>query len=137
MRKRRRWALFAAGVVSLLLAANVALLVIEPSLALPRSLAAYFFGPKMIRAEVVLADADGLHDYRLDQGRAQGVAPARETLRLIERDGRVVTVRVAPDARIEVNGQPAPLGAIRRGMNVLVVRDGEQPAEIVLATGRR
>jgi hypothetical protein len=119
-----------------LLALNAVLLVAEPGIALPRSLADYFFGPAMIRAEVAIQDATGTHDYRLDQGRLLTVAPARGIVRLRERDGRVVAVQVAPTARIELHGQPVPLTALRRGVRVLVVRDGEQPAEAVLA-GRR
>ena len=119
-----------------LLALNAVLVVAQPGVALPRSLADYFFGPAMIRAEVAIQDGTVTHDYRLDQGRLLTVAPARGTLRLRERDGRVVTVQVSPSARIELHGQPVPLAALRRGVRVLVVRDGEQPAETVLA-GRR
>jgi hypothetical protein len=65
-----------------------------------------------------------------------GLVPRRGRLRIFESDGRVVNVQVAPDARIEVNGRPAPFAALRRGMRATVVRDGERAAEIVLATGR-
>ena len=134
-RSRTRWA-FGAGGLAALLALNAVLLLVQPGLALPRSLADYFFGPAMLRAEVVVSDATGTHDYRLDQGRLLSVAPARGTLRLRERDGRIVAVPVAPTARIELHGQAVPLSALRRGVRVLVVRNGEQPAEAVLA-GRR
>jgi hypothetical protein len=132
---RRRWTFAAAGVAALL-AVNAVLLVVQPGLALPRSLANYFYGPGLIRAEVVVRDVEGVHDWRLDQGRILRVAPARSMLRIVEPDGRVVEFQVAPDARIELHGRPVPLGALRRGLRVLVVRDGEGPAEVVLA-GRR
>lgn len=130
-----RWKL-AAAVLAALLAVNAVLFVVQPGLALPRSLANYFYGNGMIRAEVVVRDAEGVHDWRLDQGRILRVAPARSLLRLVEPDGRVVEVQVAPDARIELHGRPVLLAALRRGLRVFVVREGEGPAVVVLA-GRR
>ena len=126
----------AVWAVAALLVLNAVLVVAQPGIAHPRSLADYLFGPAMIRAEVVVQDGTATHDYRLDQGRLLTVAPARGILRLRERDGRVVAVQVAPTARIELHGQPVQLAALRRGVRVLVLRDGEQPAEVVLA-GRR
>jgi hypothetical protein len=134
-RTRRRWT-FAAAAVAALLAANAVLLLVQPGLALPRSLANYFYGPGLIRAEVVVRDLEGIHDWRLDQGRILRVMPARNALRIREPDARIVDFEVALDARIELNGRPVPLGALRRGLRVLVVREGEGPAEVVLA-GRR
>ena len=132
----RRRSTIAIGAVAALLALNAVLLAVQPGLALPRSLANYFYGPGLIRAEVVVRDAEGTHDWRLDQGRILRVAPARTMLRIVEHDGRVVEFQVAPDARLELHGRPVLLGALRRGMRVLVVREGEGPAEVVLA-GRR
>lgn len=132
----RRRSTIAIAAIAALLALNAVLLVVQPGLALPRSLANYFYGPGLIRAEVVVRDAEGTHDWRLDQGRILRVAPARSMLRIVEHDGRVVEFQVAPDARIELHGRPVLLGALRRGMRVLVVREGEGPAEVVLA-GRR
>jgi hypothetical protein len=123
-------------VLATLLTLNVVLFLVQPGLALPRSLANYFIGPGLIRAEIFVRDAEGTHDWRLDQGRIMRVLLARSTLRLHEFDGRVVDLQVAPDARIELHGRPVSLAALRRGVRVLVVRDGEQPAEVVLA-GRR
>ena len=130
-----RWQL-AVGVLAALLALNALLFVVQPGLALPRSLANYFYGNGLIRAEVVVRDAEGTHDWRLDQGRILRVMPARGMLRIVEYDGRVVEVEVAPDARIELHGRPVLIGALRRGVRAFVVRDGEGPAVVVLA-GRR
>ena len=94
-------------------------------------LGAYFFGPQMARAEVVLVVNGVVHDYRIDQGRVRGVRPGG--LELIERDGTVEVVAIAPDARVQVNGLPAPLRAIRRGMLVVVVREGDSPATMIRA----
>jgi hypothetical protein len=126
----------AAVALGVLLALNVVLFLVQPGLALPRSLANYFYGNGMIRAEVVVRDAEGVHDWRLDQGRILRVAPFKSQLRIIEPDGRVVEVQVAPDARIELHGRPVPLGTLRRGVRAFIVRDGEGPAVVVLA-GRR
>lgn len=131
----RSWKI-AGAALGALLALNVLLFLVQPGLALPRSLANYFYGNGMIRAEVVVRDAEGTHDWRLDQGRILRVLPARSMLRLVESDGRVVEVQVAPDARIELHGRPVPVGALRRGVRVFVVREGETPAVVVLA-GRR
>ena len=131
----RSWKI-AGAALGALLALNVLLFLVQPGLALPRSLANYFYGNGMIRAEVVVRDAEGTHDWRLDQGRILRVLPARSMLRLVESDGRVIEVQVAPDARIELHGRPVPVGALRRGVRVFVVREGETPAVVVLA-GRR
>jgi hypothetical protein len=126
----------AAAALGALLALNVVLFLVQPGLALPRSLATYFYGNGMIRAEVVVRDAEGVHDWRLDQGRILRVMPARSLLRIVEPDGRVVEVQVAPDARIELHGRPVFLGTLRRGVRAFIVREGEGPAVVVLA-GRR
>ena len=58
----------------LALGAIAALLALTPSVAsssrsrTPPSLASYFYGNGLIRAEVVVRDAEGIHDWRLDQG---------------------------------------------------------------------
>jgi hypothetical protein len=132
--RKRRGPKLAVALIAALLALNVALLLVQPGLALPRSLANYFFGPQMIRAEVVMKVGGVLHDYRIDQGRVRAIAPRAGTITLAERDGTLVTVNVAPNARIEVNGQTIKLQALRRGTKVAVVRDGEQPAELIVAT---
>jgi hypothetical protein len=116
-----------------LLAVNAVLLVTEPGLALPRSLANYFFGPKLVRAEVVLRDA-GVREFRLDQGRLRKTAGSSLVLR--EADGTIVVVPVAPSAAIRVNGKRAALAELRRGMVVLTVREGGAAASEVRAEGR-
>jgi hypothetical protein len=131
---RRRGTLLVT-VVAALLAVNGALLVLEPGLALPTALGDRFLGPTMVRAEVVVQDATGLHDYRLDQGRIQAVR--RGAITLLERDGTVVSVPVAPGVRVQLNGTPVALGELRRGMRAMTVRDGERPAEQIIAFARR
>jgi hypothetical protein len=124
---RRRLAIL--GVAGLL-AANAVLLVTEPGLALPRSLANYFFGPKLVRADVVVRNG-GIREFRLDQGRLLRTQGSAVLLR--EADGTVVTVSVAPNAVVLLNGRPATLAELRRGMVVLTIREGGAAASDVRA----
>lgn len=130
MPKRRKalWALVA------LLLVNAVLLVTQPALALPRSLGNFFFGPKMIRAEVLLKEGNGVRLYRIDRGVIRDKAGGSLTLR--ERDGTFVTIAVAPTAAISIGGRPADMGMLRRGMTAIVIWDGTSPAFEVRATRR-
>ena len=115
-----------------LLALNAVLLAEGAGLALPPSLGAYFFGPKLVRAEVLVKDGGVLHDYRADRGVIR--AKSEGTLALLERDGSVVTIPIAPTASITINGIPAAFSALRRTMVATVIRDGDAPAIEVRAT---
>ena len=130
MRGSRRIALIA---VASLLAVNAALLATSPGLALPRSLGNYFFGPKLVRAEVVVRDG-GIREFRLDRGRLR--KKDGSSLRLLEADGSIVSVPVAPDAVVLLNGESSSLRALRRGMIVVTVREGGAPASEVRARSR-
>ena len=94
----------------------------------------YLYGPNLIRARAIVK-ADGvLHDYRVDRGRVWALRPGSVTLK--ERDSTTVTVPVAPTSRFQVNGRAAGFSAIKMGMSAVVVRDGEEPAELVHASSR-
>jgi hypothetical protein len=129
--RRRTQALWA---VAALLALNAVLLVAQPAAALPWSLANYFFGPKMVRAEVIVMERGTVLDYRLDRGTIRAKGTGSLTLR--ERDGQVVEIPVAGNADIQLSGKPAAFQRLRVGMHVLIVREGEAPATIVRALGR-
>jgi hypothetical protein len=131
---RRRW-LLALGAVAALLAVNAVLLLAGSSLALPSSLANYFLGPKMVRAEVFVMDGGVQYDYRLDQGRVRGVGPS--SISLHERDGTNVNIPVSLAAQVKINGKPATLAAVRRGMYAVTIRNGSAPADRVIVTVRR
>ena len=135
MRGGRAKALWA---VAALLLVNAVLLSAQPGFALPGSLpgslGSYFFGPKLVRAEVLVKERDGLHDYRIDRGVIRGKSPGSLTLR--ERDGTLVTIAVAPTAFVTLRGRPSSFAALRRGMVATVVRDGDAPASEIRATGR-
>jgi hypothetical protein len=120
-------------VVALLLAMNAALLVVAPGQALPRSLGAYFFGPKMVRAEVIIRDGNATRDFRLDRGRVRAIG--RDSITLLERDGTIVVVPVASNAEILHNGRRVQYRALRRGQEVVTVRESGRPADVVRIGG--
>ena len=100
----------AAAVVAAAVALG-SLALVQRGAAGPGSLGALFFGPKLVRAEVVLAEGGTLHDYRIDRGRIRSAGAGRVSL--LERDGTTVDVPLAPDRRrprrrAEGAGQPAP-----------------------------
>src|ERR671915_585672 len=90
------------------------------------SLAPTFYGPRMVRAQVIVRNAGGVHDYRLDRGQVRAVSANSLTLR--ERDGTLVTIPVAPGADIPLAGRPVRLTRLRRGMRAETVREGEAAA---------
>ena len=122
----------AVWTVAALLALNAVLLAEGAGLALPGPLGTYFFGPKLVRAEVLVKDGGVLHDYRVDRGVIRAKSPG--TLSVLERDGSLVTISVAPTATITIDGRPATFSALRRQMVVTVIRDGDNPAIEVRAS---
>jgi len=132
MRRRLPKALWA---VAVLLALNAVLLLATPASALTRGLEDLFFGPKLVRAEVILQDAAGVHDLRIDRGRIRHVA--NSSLTLLERDGTVVSIPVSPTAEVLLNGRRVFLGSLRRGMIATTVREGDAAAYTVHVIQRR
>ncbi len=126
----RRWLL--VGALGTALAIGVAA-ALAASSALPgdSELPRALFGQKMARAEVVVVIAGVVHDYRVDQGRVR--LNRLQELVIRERDGTVQTVPVSPNARVTLDGAPSSLAALRRGMAVLTLRDGDTPAVVVRA----
>lgn len=116
----------AVWTVAALLALNAVLLAEGAGLALPGSLGTYFFGPKLVRAEVLIKEGGVLHDFRVDRGVVRAKSPG--TLSVLERDGSVVAISVAPTAVITIDGRPASFSTLRRQMVVTVIRDGDNPA---------
>jgi hypothetical protein len=100
-----------------------------------RALGEIFFNRNMARAEVVMVVRGAVHDFRIDQGRV--VAARAGAIELLERDGTRQVIPVAATAQVLLNGQPVGLECLRRGVNAITIRDGEQPAQTVRATGRR
>src|SRR5262245_37591484 len=110
--------------VAALLAVNVVLIGAQVAGgALPRGIAGYFFGPKMVRAEVVVKDGGAIRDK----------VPGSLTVK--ERDGTLATLPVAPNATVTINGRGAAYQQLRKGMVVVVIRVGDGPAIEVRAGG--
>src|SRR5262247_2187636 len=75
---------------------------------------AYFFGPHMVRAEVIVKIGGVTHDFRLDRGTVRAVTPTSITLK--ERTGDLVTIQVAPGADVRLRSRPVALTQLRRGV---------------------
>jgi hypothetical protein len=117
----------------LLLAFNVVLALSQSSGALPLGLGNRFLGPNMLRAEIVVKVGGSYHDYLLDNGRIRNLNAGTSLVTLVEKDGKVVSVPVAPNARITLNGTVVPFSSLRRGLRAMTIRDGNAPAETVQA----
>jgi len=117
----------------LLLAFNVVLALSQSSGALPLGLGNRFLGPNMLRAEIVVKVGGSYHDYLLDNGRIRNLNAGTSLITLVEKDGKVVSVPVAPNARITLNGTVVPFSSLRRGLRAMTIRDGNAPAETVQA----
>ena len=101
------------------------------------SINAQLFGPRMIRAEVLLLGAGGSpQDYRIDRGVV--VSAASGTLTLRESNGDIVpalrSIR-APRSRAPAAKSTAP--TLRRGLRVVVYRSANAAAELVQVEGSR
>jgi hypothetical protein len=128
---RHRFALLAVGLVAL----NLVLWLAPQGLALRQAIVNQLFGPRMIRAEVVVRGAGGAPvDYRVDRGVITSVTPAAVTLR--EQDGTTVSVDLS--ATTQVTGRPrlTAAGQLRRNLRVLVIHQANAPAEVIQVEGR-
>ncbi len=114
--------------------AVAAFALVQSGAAGPSSLGNFFFGPKLVRAEVITNEGGTIHDYRVDRGRIRAVAPG--SLTLFEKDGTLVSVPVAGTADVRLDGVTVPLTRLRRGFVATTVRDGTAAASIVIATRR-
>ncbi len=119
---RRRFVLLAVTLVAL----NVFFWVAQGGFALPQALIDRFFGPRMIRAEVVLGGPLAVNDFRIDRGVITAVTPGSITLR--ERDATVVTIAVTPATKVVGRYPFATVAQLRPRLRVLVVRKANQPA---------
>jgi hypothetical protein len=115
-------------------AAIAALALAQGGAASLSSLGSFFFGPKLVRAEVVTSEGGVIHDYRVDRGRIRAVTPS--SLNLLEKDGTTVAVPVAATANVTLGGATVPLTRLKRGFMATTVRDGSASASIVVATRR-
>lgn len=103
--------------------------------AAPRAdaLPVYLYGQDLIRAHAIVKASGLLHDYRVDRGRIKTISGSTVTLK--ERDNTSVNIPVASTAKIQVNGRQAGPAGLRIGMSAIVVRDGDNAADTVQASG--
>jgi hypothetical protein len=123
---RRRFAVLLCALV----AVNAFLWLAQGGFALPRAMIDRFFGPRMIRAEVILQAPGGtVNDFRLDRGVIVSVAPGSIDLR--ERDGATVDIAVARRARVVGSPGVTSVAQLRPGLRVLVVHKANAPANLI------
>ena len=127
----RPWTIVAALVAALIVGATSLASATAPP-AEARALGELFFNKNMARAEVVMVNRGSVHDYRLDQGKLLNVRQG--TIELLERDGTHQVIPVAVTAQVLLNGRIVPLTALPLRMNVITIRDGDEPAQTVRAT---
>jgi hypothetical protein len=117
-----------------LVAVNAFFWLAQGGFALPKALIDRFFGPRMIRAEVIVqGPAGGVNDFRLDRGVI--VSATRRSLVLSEQDGTTVTIAVAPRARVTGSPSVTDVSQLRPPMRVLVVRRANARANLIQVEG--
>ncbi len=123
---RRRFMLLAVALV----AVNTFFWVAQGGFALPRAVINQFFGPQMVRAEVLLKNGE---DWRIDRGVVTSATPTSLTLR--EADGTTVTLDIAPTARIQGGGRISSPAQLRKRLRVVVYHQANLPADLVQVEG--
>jgi hypothetical protein len=85
-------------------------------------------------AALVAAAPSAAAGRMVERGIVQSVGPAEVVLRAL--DGTEVSVPVGPATRIRLNGRPATLTEVRRGLVAEAVTVGDGPAVVIRAFGR-
>jgi hypothetical protein len=131
--RKRRFTILAAILVAL----NLGLWLAPQGLALRQAFINQLFGPRLIRAEVVLQGGanGGTQDVLIDRGTVLSVAAAAVTIR--EADG--MTYTIPADATTQIVGGGRRFGdytQLRRGFRVLITREANSPATSIQIEGR-
>jgi hypothetical protein len=126
---RRRFLLLVTAVV----AVNAFFWLAQYGFALPGALIDRFFGPRLIRAEVIGGGPARAEDFRIDRGVITAVVPGSITLR--ERDLTVVTIPVTPATKVRGGAGARTVSQLRPRMRVLVVRKANDPAAQIEVEG--
>jgi hypothetical protein len=115
-----------------LVAVNSFFWLAQGGFAIPRAVITDLFGPRLIRAEVLVqTPSGGTADYRIDRGVIAAATPTTLTLR--ELNGEMVTIDVANDARVQGGGRLGTIAQLRKriGTRVTVVRDANGPVSLI------
>ena len=123
---RRRFMFLAVALVTV----NTFFWVAQGGFALPRAVITQFFGPRLVRAEVLL---QGGEDWRIDRGVVTSATPT--SLTLLEADGTTVTLDVSPVARIQGAPRGVGVGQLKRRLRVVVYHQANLPANLVQVEG--
>jgi hypothetical protein len=128
---RRRFVLLATVLVAL----NLVLWLAPAGLALRSALLSSLFGPRMIRAEVIVQSPLGgaPQDFRVDRGLVTASTATSFTLR--EQDGTTATIPTSVSTRVSGPLRFTAL-PLHRGLRVLVIRQANEPAQVVQVEGR-
>ena len=123
---RRRFMLLAVALVVV----NTFFWVAQGGFALPRAVINQFFGPNMVRAEVLLRSGE---DWRIDRGIITSATGTSLTLR--EADGTTVTLDISPSARVQGAPRISNAAQLRKRLRVVVYHQANLPAEVVQVEG--
>ena len=112
--------------VAALLCVNAVLLVAQPALGAAAGPGGLPLRPKLVRAEVILQDAGGVYDYRIDRGRIRTVSARHDRAPRARRHAGHHPG--CADCRDPDQEPPRAITALRRGMTATTVRLGDAPA---------
>lgn len=129
MNRRRFLAL-----VGVLVGLNLFLWLVPAGMALRQAVIGQLFGPRMIRAEVIVQNGTSTLDYLVDRGVV--VSTSATTLVIREQDGRVQTIPVSSDTRVLGPPRFSNVTLLKPNFRVLVLRQANAPAELVQLEGR-
>jgi len=132
MRMRsKRFILLAVGLVAL----NVFFWLAPAGLAVREALINQLFGPRLIRAEVVVrGTGNTTQDYLIDRGVTTVVGP--DSLVLREQDGKLQTIGLAATTQVTGPARFASVALLRKNLRLLVFREGNGPASLIQVEGR-
>jgi hypothetical protein len=129
--RRRRFTILAVGLIAL----NLVLWLAPAGLAVREAVINQLFGPRMIRAEVLVQGVgNATQDYLVDRGVI--VAIAADSLTLRELDGKQQTIPLAATTQVGGLKRFSSLAALRRNLRVLVVRQANGPADLITVEAR-
>ena len=102
-------------------------------LALTRGIVNQFFGPRMIRAEVIVQSPSGPQDWRIDRGVITAVSGSTVTIR--EADGTSQSVDISPTARVQGPVRFSSPSRLRPRLRVVLYHQANAPADLVQVEG--
>jgi hypothetical protein len=112
---------------------RLVLLLLGLACVMPAAAGALPLPPGWCHAQVNVVGPGGqAHTLVYDRGRVQSVSGSSLTLR--EADGNIVTIQVAPNAAVRVNGAPGSLSQLVRGAQAQTFGVDGAPATQIQAT---